>query len=412
MGFFPPSDVMGVEPVADLAPRCGRCGLYKSCRSPKMRSTGKGRRKILVVAEAPGEEEDRQGVQLVGETGQHLRRILRRLKVDLDRDCWKTNAVVCLPSRDEEGKRRKPSDQQVEACRPNLMKAIDDLRPDVILLLGAVAVKSLIGCVWREEVGPIGRWVGWRIPSQQLNAWICPTWHPSYLKREGNPVLDLWFRRHLEGALELEGQPHPGVPPDCEGDVELVYEAEKVGMYLNELLDYPGDPVSFDYETNMLKPDSGEARIHSCAVAWRGFSKMRDMQVVRAIAYPWHGEAIGATGKLLRSDVPKIAANIKFEDRWTWKEFGHGVRNWRWDTMVAAHVLDNRPGITSLKFQSFVRLGQGSYDNTVGPYLKADGSNEENRMREVELGELLKYNAMDALLTYQIAMQQMKEMGL
>ena len=106
--------------------------------------------------------------------------------------------------------------------------------------------------------------------------------------------------------------------------------------------------------------------------------------------------------------MPKIAQNLKFEDRWTRVKLGHPVRNWLWDTMLAAHVLDYRRGITSLEFQAFVQLGVQLYDKHIKPYLKSVGQSRFNRIKELDLKDLLLYNGMDSLLTYKIAMKQMK----
>ena len=57
-GFFSDYKVRSRRRTGHL-PQCGRCGLYKHCKSPKMPATGKGRKSILVVAEAPGKNEDR-----------------------------------------------------------------------------------------------------------------------------------------------------------------------------------------------------------------------------------------------------------------------------------------------------------------------------------------------------------------
>jgi uracil-DNA glycosylase family 4 len=358
--------------------------------------TGKGRKGVLIVAEAPDETEDERGVQLVGKSGQLLRGVLEQFGADLDKDCWKTNAVICHPPENE------ATDLHVEACRPNLDRAIAELRPEVIVLLGEKSVKSLIGPMWRKsDLGGIGRWAGWRIPSQRLHAWICPTWHPAYLLRQGDPVLELWFRRHLEGAFELLDYPWI----DSAGlldQVEVIHSPGKAAAELRGMLDQ-GGVFSFDFETNMLKPDHPDARIFSCSVCWEGR---------RTIAYPMQGEAEEATREFLRSDVPKRGWNIKFEDRWARRIFGRWVRGWEWDGMQAAHILDNRPGITGLKFQAFVRLGIEPYDGFVGGFLKADGSNVPNRIGQAELDDVLRYNGVDSLVTMMLSKIQRTEMGI
>jgi len=389
-GFFSASKT--TKPPS-IVPRCGLCGLHKQCKSPRMPVTGEGLRKILMVAEAPGEQEDEEGVQLVGKVGQHFRKILRKLDVDLDRDCWKTNAIICRPPDND------IKDQHVEACRPCLMKTIEELNPDVIVLLGGKAVQSLIGRIWRESPGGVSRWVGWRIPSRELNVWVCPTWHPSYLLRKANVVLDRQFEQQLEKALELRGKPW-GDDGACEPIIERIYDSAEAAAAIREM-SAVSQVVSFDYECDRLKPDHRDARI-VCAAVSNG---------ERTIAFPWAREAITAMATMLSGPVPKIGWNIKFEERWTRRVFGHGVNNWVWDGMQNTHILDNRKGITSLKFQMFVQLGVGEYDATVSPYLKASSGNEPNRIRQVEMSDLLLYNGMDAWGTIEVARIQKREIS-
>src|SRR5690606_23623431 len=139
-GFFPASQLQVAKAPPSLAPQCGACGLFKTCKSPKMPVSGKGRREILVVAEAPGKDEDDRGIQLVGESGQLLERAMRKAGVDMRKDCWLTNSLICRPPNN-----RMPTKQEIDYCRPNLLKTIKELDPKVIILLGGSAVRSLIG---------------------------------------------------------------------------------------------------------------------------------------------------------------------------------------------------------------------------------------------------------------------------
>jgi uracil-DNA glycosylase family 4 len=365
--------------------------------------TGEGRRKILVIAEAPGEQEDKCNVQLIGPAGQLLRNHLKDIGVDLDRDCWKTNAVICLPERDKDGN-RKPTNSQIEACRSNVFKTIRETNPETIILMGGIAVQSVIGWLWKESPGKIGRWVGWQIPCQKLNAWVCPTHHPSYINRMKNDrkiggVLGLWFKRHLELAFGLEGRPWETVP-DFAKEVKVVIDVEEAEKMIHHWFVNESSPVAFDYECNMLKPDSDEAEIVCVS--------MSNGNLV--LAFPMHGKAVPAFREFLKSPVPKIAHNMKFEDRWSRAVLKTNVRNWDWCTMQNAHVLDNRPGITGLKFQSFVMLGQSSYDDTVTPFLKG-GSNTPNKIRQADIRDVLLYCGMDSVLTWNIAEKQRRMIG-
>ncbi len=364
--------------------------------------SGKGRRKVLLLGESPGLNEDKEGKQFVGMTGQLLQRVLAKIGVDMRKDCWLTNSCICHPPKNE------LPESAIDHCRPNLIKTIQELKPEVIIPLGATAVKSLVGWLWKEDVGSVNRWVGWQIPCQrdgsgkELNSWICPTWHPSHLSRQQKeknyPILEMFFEEHLRKAFAKGGRPWE-IVPDYKKEVKVVISADEAAMLVDRVRER-GKPIAFDYEINTLKPDSRIAQIVCCSVS--------DGQ--ETFAFPWHGRVRDAMGELLRSKVPKWGWNVKFEDRWTRKEFGYGVRNWQWDGMLATHVLDNRAGICSLKFQSFVLLGQESYDDHVKPFLRSKDSNSLNKIKQLDLKQLLVYNSLDSLLEYKIAKIQMRSM--
>lgn len=357
-----------------------------------MPHSGKGRRGILIVGEAPGRNEDEQGLQFVGKAGERLEEELRRLGVDMRRDCWITNALICRPPGNA-----IPDLRMIDYCRPNLMRTISELQPHTIILLGGSAVRSLIGDVWRENPGALGRWVGFNIPDQKLNAWLCPTYHPSYLEREKNQVLDLYFRRHLEEAFSHESRPWETIP-DWYSKIEVIQDPDEAATALDEF-EQEGGEIAYDEENNCIKPETTGGRVICASVS----SKRR------TIAYPWHGKAIEATKRLLHSDrVGIIAAQMKHEDRWTRFEFGRGIRHLIWDTVVAAHVIDNREGgICSLKFQAYVNLGMPSYDDHIKQFLKSRGDSKINRIREeIDMSQLMKYCGFDTFLTRKLKNKQ------
>ncbi len=301
--------------------------------------------------------------------------------------------MICRPPANA-----TPTNRQIEYCRPNVARAIRELEPQVIICLGGSAVRSVLAGMVRE-IGPIGRWVGWKIPCRQHNAWICPTYHPAYALRAQDPVVDRIIESDLRAATSLTERPWKEIP-DYRRDNEIIMEPDKAAEAVRRMIGR-GSPIAFDYETNRLKPDRSNARIISCSICWAG---------EYTIAYAWHGEVIRATRELLRSPCAKIASNMKFEERWTRAILKTSVRNWRWDTMLAAHVLDNRRGSSGLKFQSFVRLGAESYDDHIQQYLSSSRPDGTNRIDEIDLEELLVYNAMDSLLEYRVAVKQMEEM--
>ena len=397
--FFPMSRFVSKEPVS-LIPKCGACGLYKRCQTPKMKVSGGGKKKILIVGEAPGSEEDRKGIQFVGKTGQHLRDTLRSFNIDMRVDCHITNTLICRPPRNE-----TPTDAQIDYCLPNLRKTIEELKPVLIIPLGSVAVKAVLSLAWKDAPGGITEWAGWRIPCQKWNAWICPTYHPSFVTRsddERNPIPSLFFERHLERGSRLTRRPWKTLP-NYQDSVERFYEPPGAARVIRQMISKRGI-LAFDFETDRLKPDHPDARIVSCSICWNG---------KKTIAYPFRGEAVNATREMILSPLPKIGAINKFENRWCMKILKARVRNFYWDCCVGQHMADNRRGITSVKFQAFARLGFSAYNAHIEPFLESveDGSNSPNRIDEIDLHELLTYNAIDSLVEYKIAMLQMREIG-
>lgn len=392
------------KPPASLLPECGVCKLHTRCNSPKMKVDGKGEKRTLIIGEAPGEQEDEQGRPFVGTAGSLLKETLQSIGVNLRRDCWVTNALICRPTSDSD-KNRTPTDKEINHCRPNIIREVQTLKPDVIVPLGGVATKSLLSWLWKEDVGNISRWAGQRIPCQKINAWVCPTYHPSYVvrsqdKKSYDVIQKTLFTRHLKAAFSLQGKPWDTVL-DYNRLANVTWDADQAVNVIRDFM-AKGVPIAFDYETNMLKPESDLADI-VCVSLSDGETSW---------AFPWQGEVIKAFSDLLRSDTPKVGWNVKFEERWTRRILGHSVNNWIWDGMLAAHLIDNRSGVTGLKFQAFALLGVDSYDTHVKAYFDSKGGcNSPNRIRDVPMQALLKYCSYDALFEYKVAEVQMKILG-
>lgn len=350
---------------------------------------GRGAKGVMIIGEAPSKDDDEAGKPFRGESGEYLRSTLAKIGVDLERDAWSTNALICHPSDSKEMDAKR-----VSYCRPNVLNAIKDHQPKVIITLGRMPLQSVLEGQWRD-IGVMDRWTGWKIPL--CSFWLCPTFHPSFLRRMRNSLMEEQFSDHLQAAFDIDDE--PPVRIDYEKEVEVLYDEDAVWEAAKEI-DRNSDWIAVDYETNCLKPDYLKAQIFSCAIS----------SDQRTISYLWRGRSIKATQHLLRSKrTRKIASNLKFEERWTRKVFGHGVRNWGWDTMLATHCLDNRQGICSLKFQAMVRLGVPVYNEHIAPYLSSTG--HYNRIKEVDTRQLLLYGGADALFERKLAALQREDFG-
>lgn len=395
-GFFDNQTIKSTKRIAFTA-YCGKCGLSRTCKSPKMKPFGLGKKSILIIAEAPGEHEDEIGRPLVGKAGMRLETDLADRGIDMKRDCWRTNAVICHPP-----KNKTPDTQKILACQPNLSRTIKQLNPRVILLLGSVAIESFMRLIGMEEVGySSNQWSGLVIPLQKFNCWVIPTLHPSYLLRLQSNITDMMFDSAIEKVSELKGRPWNEIP-NYEDKIDIVYQPKQIKLMLRDTILH-SEVTAFDYETNASKPEYTGADIKTCSLCVDGDT---------TFAFPLLDEGVRRwLPGFLQSPVRKVGQNIKFEDRFSKKMLKTKVvRNWYWDTMLAAHALDYRSGMTGLKFQVFARFGLLPYDKHLEHLLEAPRGNNLNRIDKIPMNELLLYNGMDSYFTYQIMLQQQKEM--
>jgi uracil-DNA glycosylase family 4 len=407
MGFLSETSWSKQRQPLSLLPLCGECGLDRACRTPKMRVDGNGKRKVMIVCEGPGENEDRIGRPLVGLAGQELVQLCYDIGVNLRDDCWLTNAIICRATTPD-GKNRAPTGDEVSFCQPNLINNIKHYRPNVIIPMGIHAVKSVCSYAWKDdatEYDNMARWHGWQIPSIKLNAWICPTYHPSFVlqAKERNKAAPLIVREALRAAFGIKRKPYDELP-DYTKYVQRIYEAPAAAALIRSFIS--DKPVAFDYENSPLKPDVDDAHVF-CASLSDG---------ERTISFPWVGEAITAMREFLVSQTPKIAANIQHEERWTWKLFGHGVTSWYWDTVVGAHWRNCHAGVCGLKFQVFALFGVPFYASHLEALMQGEnnvsGKNSHNRLSKADRDDLLLYCGCDSLFEVMVAQSQMTEGGL
>jgi uracil-DNA glycosylase family 4 len=164
---------------------CEECGLYKECLSPKLPPSGNGSRGIYIIGEGQGTSEEQEGKQFIGETGQFLRDTIYSLDIgyDLDEDCILDNSIRCRATeKSEYGNiiNRKPKNKEINICREKILSSIKEYKPEKILLLGKSALISFLGHK-TNNIGAVSKWVGFKIPDQEMKAWVFPIYHPSYV---------------------------------------------------------------------------------------------------------------------------------------------------------------------------------------------------------------------------------------
>jgi len=394
MGFFPGNDIQSSKAVTDT-PKCGgACLLNKGCKRPYQTPYGSGELKVLFVGSTPSKEEDTTGKKMTGDPGKLLRKISTKAGIPVS-ESTKTNAVRCYTPHEVDPK-------EVDCCRVFLNQLINEIQPEIIIPMGTTAIQSVIAPEWMGATGSFAQWVGYQIPSQKYNAWICPTYHPAWVLERGDDICVKIFQKHLKDASKRIGT-RPDNKWDPRKEVKILHDPAEI---VDHLVRYRklGGTIAFDYETTGLKPDNPEMEIISNSVCWNG---------QETIAYMMQDDSvISETKRLLRAkSLGKIASNMKFEERWSREKLGVSVVNWIHDTMLSSHVLDNRQGICSIKFQAYIRYGINDYSSHISPFLKSEESNTLNRIKEVDQNDLLLYNGLDSLLEFKVAVDQMREQG-
>ena len=395
-----PEGFFSLEKMEGMAPKFPQrhcpCKLAGSCKTRMMKPKGKGRSNILIVGEAPNQDGDERGIPFGSLVGARLRDTLERMDCYLDDDCVQINAVNCCPPDN-----RPPTDQEIDTCRERVFRTIKEVKPRVILLLGAAAMKSVILPHWKGSIREVDTWRGYQIPCPKLEAYLCPTYHPSFVIDNKGGATDLFFFKDLKAAFRKHLEPGP---QPLKIEVETYSNPTKAAWVLRGWMDELKEDsrVAFDYETTGLKPHAKGHRVVCMSVS----------NGKRTLAFRYGPVMREVWIAFLKSKLRKIASNKKFEETWSRIFFQTRVKNWYHDTMLAAHVLDNRPGITSIKFQAFIRYGLGNYDSHISPYLQSGDKNANafNRIDQIEdSNELLKYCGYDSFLEWKTAKDQRHE---
>ncbi len=156
---------------------------------------GSAEARIMLIGEAPGRDEDLQGKPFVGRAGQLLDRMLAAIGLD-ERSVYITNTVYWRPPGN-----RTPTPEEIEACAPFLARQIELLSPEILVLLGGAAAKSLLGA--SEGIMRLrGKWLSYPCGGREIST--LATLHPAYLLR--NPEYKRLAWRDLlmiRGALGL-----------------------------------------------------------------------------------------------------------------------------------------------------------------------------------------------------------------
>jgi uracil-DNA glycosylase len=158
---------------------CKRCKLSRQ-RSTIVFGAGNPGARLMFIGEAPGKEEDLQGLPFVGDAGMLLTRLIEKMGMKRN-DVYIANIIKCRPPMN-----RDPEEDEVAACRGFIEKQISIIRPTVIMTLGRIALQSLMNSPKLKITSARGHFLDYEgIP-------VMPTFHPAYLLRNPQDKMLTW----------------------------------------------------------------------------------------------------------------------------------------------------------------------------------------------------------------------------
>lgn len=165
--------------IAQVVSKCTRCPELAQTRTQTVFADGNPEARIMLIGEAPGADEDKQGIPFVGRAGQLLNKILEASQLKRE-DVYICNILRCRPPGN-----RNPTATESANCREYLDGQIALVDPEYIICLGTVAAQNLLG-----TTTPIGR-MRKQFHDFEGRKVMC-TYHPSYLLRNPSAKKDVW----------------------------------------------------------------------------------------------------------------------------------------------------------------------------------------------------------------------------
>ena len=181
---------------ADVGDDCSRCKLHALGRKQIVFGVGDPTADLMFVGEAPGADEDIQGIPFVGRAGQLLTKMIEAINLKREQ-VYIANVIKCRPPGN-----RNPEPDEIAQCQPFLFGQIEAVKPKVIVALGSFAAKTLL----RSDES-ISRLRG-RIYDFH-GAKLIPTFHPSFLLRSPDRKRDAWEDLKKARALLAAGPKDP-----------------------------------------------------------------------------------------------------------------------------------------------------------------------------------------------------------
>jgi len=358
---------------------CIKCKLFDGCRHPFMRASGSKHPKILVVGEAPGEEEDNIGKPFVGRSGQLLRDAIDSLGYS-DEEVAYTNVVRCRPPNN------KITKKSIGYCKQFALADIERLDPEMVFVLGNSALEGIL-----DQTG-ISAWSGVVVNKERK---YIPLYHPAYILRNIG-MFDEWTESMITAIDSKEAkQKFVRMYPKTIRDLKEMQQ-----FLMNVPL------ISFDSETHGKDPFQEDACILS--VSFAGIREPYKNSYSFPLDHPeswWnedeHAQAVEIVCNILYNHMHIVCHNAKYDQMWMNVLYDAAFYPSD-DTMMISQLLNSRPGLHGLKRLAGVYVNMYDYAQDLYAYIAEHKECDPERggsYKSVPLDMLIPYGSMDAEAT-------------
>jgi uracil-DNA glycosylase family 4 len=369
-----------------------------------------------LLSKAPSSAQDKSGDLFVGEATNILRKELKEVGIDLERDCWIVSALGCQAS----GLNTNQLKNDIDCCRPRIKKIINKLNPSIILCLGTASLVSIFGEKHgKEQITGISADVfrSYLIPNYEYNCNVVGIHHPvEALQNQDDIFFYSMWKRDIQQFTKWVDFPLKE-KVNHRANVVSLFDYNETISILEDILEKEPEWFVYDYEGTGTDIFIEGSRIETGSFSPIYDIKNFDRKTQKAYAFPYQRlnhftkeqqKNIKELWKkiLVNPNINKVAHNFALEVTWDYVGFEVESQGIYWDSMVVANQINCTPGTRGLKLQALFYEGETGYGSEAKSYFERKQENGLNYIHEFPLNKLLLYNGLDSLFNALVFVEQ------
>ena len=377
---------------------CEKCGLHK--KNDKMQNShfapvvGSKYDGLVIIANKPSIEDDTKGMPLINEKAKMVRSTFLKNRINLANESAITYASCCLS--------HKVTDVQFKCCRELLAPRLLELKPKLIVTLGEMAFKSVMGLKNKIGATKIRNRI---VPNFEFNCLVFPVFDPNILnsyhykyalQKDIERICKAWNKNYRKRTYINKIVKQRKILENITIHEVKPYEIDSAFEQIHQLKE-----VALDYETTNLNPFDQFFEITHISFGLKQTAWVFHESLWMDDLIAWNSIQFNMVKFLTNPNILKIIQNAKFEDLCSRYVFKIKKLVKSFCTMLATHVVDERKGCTSLDFQNLMRFGIPPYSETVKSFLKKKNKDDKcNDIRNAPYDDMITYAGLDVITTY------------